>query len=76
MLSKPWWSEQDPNTGLGLRRVLRCKPDAATHLAPQYDQLMSERSVFCLKSIAEIAAAESINESSVGRVLRLTLLAP
>ncbi len=37
---------------------------------------MSERSVFCLKSIAEIAAAENINESYVGRVLRLTLLAP
>ena len=27
-------------------------------------------------TIAEIAAAESINESYVGRVLRLTLLAP
>jgi hypothetical protein len=27
-------------------------------------------------SIAEIAAAEKINESCVGRVLRLTLLAP
>ena len=26
------------------------KPDAATHLPPQYDQLMSERSVLCLKS--------------------------
>ena len=24
--------------------------DAATHLPPQYDQLMSERSVLCLKS--------------------------
>jgi hypothetical protein len=26
------------------------EPDAATHLPPQYDQLMSERSVLCLKS--------------------------
>jgi hypothetical protein len=26
------------------------EPDAATHLPPQYEQLMSERSVFCLKS--------------------------
>src|SRR5512139_2832792 len=26
------------------------EPDAATHLSPQYDQLMSERSVLCLKS--------------------------
>jgi hypothetical protein len=25
-------------------------PDAATHLPPQYDQLMSERSNLCLKS--------------------------
>ena len=26
------------------------KPDTATHLPSQYDELMSERSVFCLKS--------------------------
>jgi hypothetical protein len=26
------------------------EPDAATHLPPQYDQLMSERRVLCLKS--------------------------
>ena len=26
------------------------EPDAATYLPPQYDELMSERSVFCLKS--------------------------
>src|SRR5882762_7843454 len=26
------------------------EPDAATHLPPQYDQLMSKRSVLCLKS--------------------------
>jgi hypothetical protein len=26
------------------------EPDAATHLPPQYDQLMSECSVLCLKS--------------------------
>jgi len=25
-------------------------PDAATHFPPQYDQLMSERRVLCLKS--------------------------
>jgi hypothetical protein len=26
------------------------EPDAATHLPPQYDELMSERRVLCLKS--------------------------
>jgi hypothetical protein len=26
------------------------EPDTAAHLPPQYDELMSERSVFCLKS--------------------------
>jgi hypothetical protein len=26
------------------------EPDATTHFPPQYDELMSERSVFCLKS--------------------------
>jgi hypothetical protein len=26
------------------------EPDATAHLPPQYDQLMSERSVLCLKS--------------------------
>jgi hypothetical protein len=26
------------------------EPDAAVHLPPQYDQLMSQRHVFCLKS--------------------------
>jgi hypothetical protein len=26
------------------------EPDAATHLPPQYDQLMPERSVLCVKS--------------------------
>ena len=26
------------------------EPDAATHPPPQYDQLMSERSILCLKS--------------------------
>jgi hypothetical protein len=32
-----------------VKKTIR-KPDAATHLLPQYDQLMSERSVLCLKS--------------------------
>jgi hypothetical protein len=32
-----------------VKKTIR-KPDAATHLPPQYDQLMSERSVLCLKS--------------------------
>ena len=37
--------EQDEEQTITIR-----EPDAATYLPPQYDELMSERSVFCLKS--------------------------
>jgi len=36
--------------GLEEQTITMREPDAAAHLPPQYDQLMSQRHVFCLKS--------------------------
>jgi hypothetical protein len=43
-----WWK---PSIQLDEEQTITIRePDAATHLPPQYDQLMPERSVLCLKS--------------------------
>ena len=40
-----------PSIQLNKKQTITIRePDAATYLPPQYDELMSERSVFCLKS--------------------------
>ena len=40
-----------PSIQLNKKQTITIRePDTATHLPPQYDELMSERSVFCLKS--------------------------
>jgi hypothetical protein len=44
-----FYSVRPPKTSIW-RSVASGEPDAATHLPPQYDQLMSERGVLPLKS--------------------------
>src|SRR6478752_9953758 len=41
--------ETSDTAGRRNKTIVVCEPDAATQLAPQYNHLMSERGILCLK---------------------------